>query len=126
MACAFALDEATKYRGTRLMDIVDVPFLHVHLRTARKHRAAAKRYINALHTALHDRASLGVHNADLWSAITRSADSLALSRWLNTETLTRVDIAPARETVQLLLSELADLIGLLHELAWPDEMSSDR
>ena len=125
MACAIALDDAAKRRGTDLVELVAAPLMHWQLRVARRHRGAAKRHLAALHIALHDRASLGVHNADLWSAITRSVDSLALSRWLNTEALTRVDIAPSRETVQLLLGELADLIGLLHELAWPDEMASD-
>ncbi len=63
-----------------------------------------------------------MHNADLWSAITRAVDALALSRWLNTRSLAPEDVAPARATVLLLQDELATLLGLLHELAWPDEV----
>jgi len=126
MQCSYALDEAGKLRGNDLLDVVTAPLVRWKLRLARQHRATAKRKIDALHMSLHDRASLGVHNADLWSAITRAVDSVALSRWLNTRELAPVDIGPARATVQILMSELADLIGLLHELAWPDEMATDQ
>jgi hypothetical protein len=122
MLCSFALDEAAARRGRDLIDMLTAPGLHWKLSRARKHRASARRRIAALHEALHDRASLGVHNADLWSAITRAVDALALSRWLGTRELAAQDIAPARTTVQILLSDIAELIGLLHELAWPDEM----
>jgi hypothetical protein len=131
MSCSFALDEAAATRGKDVLELrrtLTAPLRQWKLFVARKHRAAAKRRIDALHAALHDRASLGVHNADLWSAIMRAVDAVALSRWLNTPTLAPEDVAPARATVHLLLDELADLIGLLHELAWPDEEThaSDR
>ncbi|HEY5945225.1 MAG TPA: hypothetical protein VIV40_07035 [Kofleriaceae bacterium] len=125
MLCSFALDEAAALRRKDLFDLrrtLAAPVMRWKLSRARKHRIAAKRRIDSLHTALHDRASLGVHNADLWSAITRAVDALALSRWLNAKQLAPEDLAPARTTVQLLLTELVELIGLLHELAWPDEM----
>ena len=123
MSCSFALDEAGSPRKDllELRRTLTAPRRHWKLFVARKHRAAAKRRIDALHSALHDRASLGVHNADLWSAVTRAVDALALSRWLNARTLAAEDVAPSRATVHLLLKELDDLIGLLHELAWPDE-----
>jgi pyruvate/oxaloacetate carboxyltransferase len=88
---------------------------------ARRHRAAAKKQIDELHMALHDRASLGVQNADLWSAIMRGVDALALSRWLAADELTAADVRPARQTVQIILRDLTDLIGLLSELEWPGE-----
>ncbi len=125
MLCGIALDDAARLRGKDLLDLrrtLTAPVMAWKLRVARRHRAAAKRRIDALHAALHDRASLGVHNADLWSAITRAVDALALSRWLNTRSLAPEDVAPARATVQLLQDELATLLGLLHELAWPDEV----
>jgi hypothetical protein len=125
MLCSFALDEAAALRRKDLLDLrrtVTAPVLHWKLFRARKHRASAARRIDSLHAAMHDRASLGVHNADLWSAITRTIDALALSRWLSAKHLAPEDLAPARMTVQLLLTELVDLIGLLHELAWPDEI----
>jgi hypothetical protein len=127
LSCAFALDEAA---GTRRKDLLDLrrtlttPLLHWKLFRARKHRAAAKRRIDSLHDALHDRASLGVHNADLWSTITRAVDALALSRWLNATHLAPEDIAHGRTTVHILLAEIGTLIGMLHELAWPDEIPS--
>lgn len=126
MLCSFALEEAAAVRGTGkdrlgLRRTVTAPHMRWKLFRARRHRATAKHRIDALHMALHDHAALGVHNADLWSAITRAVDALALSRWLSTRTLAPEDIAPSRATVQILMSELADLIGLLHELAWPDE-----
>jgi len=127
MSCSFALDEAAAMRGKDLLDLrrtLTAPIQRWKLYLARRHRAAAKRRIDALHAALHERASLGVHNADLWSAITRAVDALALSRWLNTKQLAPEDLAPARTTVHILLTEIVDLIGLLHELAWPDEMPS--
>jgi hypothetical protein len=123
MSCSLALDGAAT-RGRDVLELrrtLTAPVRQWKLIVARKHRAAAKRRIDSLHAALHDRASLGVHNADLWSAIMRAVDALALSRWLNMKTLAPADVAPARATVHLLLGELADLIGLLHDLAWPDE-----
>src|SRR6185503_5871238 len=75
MQCSYALDEAGKLRGNDLLDVVTAPLVRWKLRLARQHRATAKRKIDALHMSLHDRASLGVHNADLWSAITRAVDS---------------------------------------------------
>jgi hypothetical protein len=125
MLCSFALDEAASLRRKDLLDLrrtLTAPFMRWKLSRARKHRASAARRIDSLHAAMHDRASLGVHNADLWSAITRAIDALALSRWLSARHLAPEDIAPARMTVQILLGEIADLIGLLHDLAWPDEM----
>jgi hypothetical protein len=125
MLCSFALDEAAATRRTSLFELrrtLTAPILRWKLFLARRYRSAAKRRIDLLHAALHDRASLGVHNADLWSAVTRTVDALALSRWLNTRTLAAPDIAPARATVHLLLEELGKLVGLLHELAWPDEV----
>lgn len=124
MSCSFALDAAAATRGKDVLELrrtLTAPLRHWKLLVARKHRTAAKRRIDALHAALHERASLGVHNADLWSAITRAVDALALSRWLNTRTLAPEDVATSRATVHLLLGELAELTGLLHELAWPDE-----
>ena len=123
MMCAFALEEAAGLRGKDMLDVLTAPLVRWKLRVARGHRAAAKRQIDRLHAALHERAALGVHNADLWSAVTRAADALALSRWMNTKQLAREDISPSAATVHILLGELADLIGLLHELAWPDEMN---
>jgi hypothetical protein len=128
MLCSFALDEAAGLLAGIKRDLFEVrrtlvkPALHWKLFLARRHRDAAKKRLDALHAALHDRAGLGVHNADLWSAITRAVDALALSRWLTAESLAREDLAPARTTVHILLTDLAELIGLLHELAWPDEM----
>ena len=125
MLCSFVLDEAAAMRGKDLLDLrrtLTAPLLRWRLFRARRHRANAKRRIDALHAALHDRASLAVHNADLWSAITRAVDALALSRWLNAKQLAPEDLAPARTTVHILLTEIVELIGLLHELAWPDEM----
>jgi len=121
--CGFALEDAARMRGKDLLDLVTAPVVRWKLRVARGHRAAAKRLVDRLHAALHDRAALGVHNADLWSAITRAVDALALSRWMNTRELAPVDIRTANATVHILLGELADLIGLLHELAWPAEMA---
>jgi hypothetical protein len=125
MLCSFALDEAAATRGKDVLDLrrtLTAPILRWKLLLARRHRTAAKRLVDRLHAALHDRASLGVHNADLWSAITRAVDAIALSRWLTTRSLAPEDVAPSRATVHILLGDLADLIGLLHELAWPDEM----
>jgi hypothetical protein len=128
MACSFALDEAGSPRKhwLELRRTLTAPRRQWKLYVARKHRTAAKRRIDALHAALHDRASLGVHNADLWSAVTRAVDALALSRWLNAESLAAEDVAPSRATVHLLLGELADLMALIHELAWPDEEVGSR
>ncbi len=130
MSCSHALAEAALPRGNDLLELrrtLTAPLRRYKLRVARRHRASAKRRIDALHMALHDRASLGVHNADLWSAITRAVDALALSRWLNTRTLAPEDVVPSRATVHILLGELADLLGLLDDLAWPDELpASDR
>jgi hypothetical protein len=52
----------------------------------------------------------------------RAVDALALSRWLNAKPMASQDIHPARATVHILLTDLGELLGLLHELAWPDEM----
>ncbi len=128
LLCSFALDDAAATRRRDLLDLrrtLTAPLLHWKLFLARRHRTAAKRRIDSLHDALHDRASLGVHNADLWSAITRAVDGIALSRWLNTKQLASEDIAHGRTTVHILLTDLAGLIGMLHELAWPDEMPSE-
>lgn len=125
LSCSFALDEAAATRRKDLLDLrrtLTAPVLYWKLFRARKHRASAKRRIDSLHEALHDRASLGVHNAELWSAVTRAVDALALSRWLNATHLASEDIAHGRATVHLLLAELGTLIGMLHELAWPDEI----
>ncbi len=125
MACSHALAEAEPPRGRDVLELrrtLTAPRRHYKLRVARKHRRSARRQIDALHAALHERASLGVQNADLWSAITRAVDALALSRWLHTRTLAPEDVVPSRATVLLLLGELADLIGLLDDLAWPDEL----
>lgn len=126
LLCSFALDEAATVRGAGkdrlgLRRTLTAPHVRWKLFRARRHRATAKRRIEALHLALHDRAGLGVHNADLWSAITRAVDALALSRWLSAKSLAPEDVAPSRTTVQILMTELSQLIGLLHELAWPDE-----
>jgi hypothetical protein len=124
--CSVAIEEAAT-PGKDLLDLrrtLTAPRRYWKLLVARRHRARARRHLARLHEGLHDMASLGVHNADLWSAITRSVDALALSRWLNADSLAPEDLAPAAETVHLLLRELTDLIALLHELAWPDEMPS--
>ena len=124
MLCSIALDEAARTRRPDLFELrrtLTLPALHWKLHVARKHRLAARRRIDELHLALHDQAALGVHNADLWSAITRAVDALALSRWLNTRALAAEDLAPARETVQLLLGGITELLALLDELAWPGE-----
>ncbi len=125
MLCGLALAEAGRLRGSDLLGLrttLTAPLVRWRLRLARKHRSAAKHRIDALHAALHDRGSLGMQNADLWSAIIRAVDALALSRWLNTRSLGPEDLVPSRATVQLLQDELATLLGLVHELAWPDEV----
>ena len=128
MSCSHAL-EAAGTRGKDLLELrrtLTAPLRRWKLAVARKHRTAAKRRIDALHSALHDRASLGVHNADLWSAITRAVDGISLSRWLNAKRLASEDIAHGRTTVQILMTDLAGLIGMLHELAWPAEIPDER
>lgn len=123
MLCSLALDDAsTPARDPfEIRRTVTAPLRYVRLKQARRHRAQAKRHIDRLHGALHERASLGVRNGDLWSAITRGVDAIALSRWLNTSALTAADVPPARATVHILLGELADLLGQLAELEWPGE-----
>jgi hypothetical protein len=125
MSCTHALAAAAPPQGRDVLELrrtLTAPLRRYKLRVAGKHRRAARRSIDALHAALHDRASLGVQNADLWSAITRAVDALALSRWLHTRTLGPEAVMPSRATVHILLGELADLIGLLDDLAWPDEL----
>jgi hypothetical protein len=121
--CSLALD-GIEVNGRDVLELrrtLGAPVRYYRLQIARRHRAAAKRHIDHLHGALHEHASLGVRNGDLWSGITRAVDSLSLSRWLNTTTLTAADVAPARTTVHILLTELTTLLGQLHELAWPNE-----
>jgi alanyl-tRNA synthetase len=76
---------------------------------ARRHRARAVKAIDELHMALHDRASLGVQNADLWSAIMRGVDALALSRWLRADTIAASEVRPARQTLQILITDLGEV-----------------
>lgn len=113
LQCSEALDEAARRRGRDLLDVLTAPALHLKLARARKLRAAARRDLDLLHDALHDRTSLSSHGADAWAAIIRAVDALALSRWLNTASLGAADIAPARETVQILLRELSRLLALI-------------
>ena len=127
MLCGVALEDAHSELPSKMLalpPVVTSPVRAWRLFRARRHRAAAKKHINELHMALHDRASLGVHNADLWSAIMRGVDALALSRWLAADELSAADVRPARQTVQIILRDLADLIGLLNELEWPGEQPS--
>lgn len=127
MLCGVALDGAHVALPAKLLavpPVVTAPIRAWRLFRARRHKAAAKAHIDRLHMALHDRASLGVHNADLWSAIMRGVDALSLSRWLASDSLTVVDVRPARQTVQIMLTDLSELIGLLHELEWPSEAPS--
>jgi hypothetical protein len=127
MLCGVALEDAQTSLPSKLLalpPVVTAPMRAWRLFRARRHRAAAKDHIDRLHIALHDRASLGVHNADLWSAIMRGVDALALSRWLAADELTAADVRPARQTVQIILRDLSELIGLLSELEWPGEASA--
>jgi hypothetical protein len=127
MLCGVALDGAHVALPAKLLavpPVVTAPIRAWRLFRARRHKAAAKAHIERLHMALHDRASLGVQNADLWSAIMRGVDALSLSRWLASDSLTVVDVRPARQTVQIMLTDLSELIGLLHELEWPSEAPS--
>ena len=127
MLCGVALEDAHTALPSKLLalpPVVTAPLRAWRLFRARRHRAAAKAHIDRLHMALHDRASLGVHNADLWSAIMRAVDALSLSRWLAADALTVADVPPARQTVQLMLRDLSDLLGLLRELQWPGEAAS--
>ena len=124
MLCGVALEDAHVTVPSKLLALpaaMTAPLRAYKLFRARRHRAAAKREIDRLHMALHDRASLGVHNADLWSAIMRGVDALALSRWLATDELPASDVRPARQTVQIILRDLTELVALLDELEWPDE-----
>jgi hypothetical protein len=127
MLCGVALEDAHTSLPSKLLalpPVVTAPLRAFRLFRARRHRAAAKKHLDELHMALHDRASLGVHNADLWSAIMRGVDALALSRWLAADELTAADVRPARQTVQIILRDLSELIGLLNELEWPGESVS--
>jgi hypothetical protein len=124
MLCGVALDFAHSSLPTKLLALppaVTAPLRAWRLFWARRHRANAKAFIDRLHMTLHDRASMGVHNADLWSAIMRGVDALSLSRWLRADTLTVADVLPARQTVELMLRDLAELLALLRELEWPSE-----
>jgi hypothetical protein len=127
MLCGVALEDAHTSLPSKLLalpPVVTAPVRAWRLFRARRHRAAAKEHIDRLHMALHDRASLGVHNADLWSAIMRGVDALSLSRWLAADVLTAADVRPARQTVQIILRDLSELIALLGELEWPGEAAA--
>lgn len=131
MQCQLALGDASEPRGKIFLDrLVDrimplpSPLRAWKLYRARKHRAAARKLIARLHTKLHDSASLGRHNADLWLTIMRGVDALSTSRWLNTDSLAKADVAPARATVHIILGDLTEVLGHLHELQWPGESPS--
>ena len=128
MLCQLALDDAHAARPTSLLDKI-VPALKPirawKLHRARRHRAAARDLIERLHATLHDRASLGRHNADLWVAIMRGVDALLMSRWLNAHALAAPAVAPARAPGHIMLGDLAELLGHLHELQWPGEAPSE-
>jgi hypothetical protein len=124
MLCALALDDALPPRGADVLEVrhtLSLPWRYWKLSRARKHRAAAKRLLDQLHARLHDRASLGVANAELWTAIMRGVDALALSRWLGQPALAPEDVRPARATVHIMLGDISELLGQLHELEWPSE-----
>jgi hypothetical protein len=126
MLCGVALEDAHSALPSKLLalpPVVTAPLRAWKLFLARRHRSAAKKQINELHMAMHDRASMGVLNADLWSAIMRSVDALSLSRWLAANALTAADVRPARQTVHLILRDLGEVIDLLTELEWPGERS---
>ncbi|HUS32185.1 MAG TPA: hypothetical protein VMZ53_26980 [Kofleriaceae bacterium] len=127
MLCGVALEDAHTSLPSKLLalpPVVTAPMRAWRLFRARRHRAAAKKHLDELHIALHERASLGVLNADLWSAIMRGVDALALSRWLATDELTAADVRPSRQTVQIILRDLSELIELLSELEGPGERAS--
>ncbi|NVB83448.1 MAG: hypothetical protein HOV81_34060 [Kofleriaceae bacterium] len=131
MQCQFALDDAAAPRERIFLDRLIDRFVRLpspirlwKLHRARKHRAAARELIARLHTKLHDTASLGRHNADLWMTIMRGVDALSTSRWLNTDALGKADVAPARATVHIILGDLSEVVGHLHELQWPGEAPS--
>jgi hypothetical protein len=118
--CGLALAGAGSDLPTKLLALpptVTAPLRAWRLMRARRHRARAAKKIDELHMALHDRA--GVTNADLWSAILRGVDALALSRWLRADTLTAADVRPARQTLQILITDLGEVIALLRELDPP-------
>jgi hypothetical protein len=120
--CGLALDGAQADLPTKLLALpptVTAPRRAWKLFWARRHRARAVKAIDELHMALHDRASLGVQNADLWSAIMRSVDALALSRWLRADTIAASDVRPARQTLQILITDLGEVIALIGELEAP-------
>jgi hypothetical protein len=120
--CGLALDGAQADLPTKLLALpptVTAPRRAWKLFWARRHRARAGKAIDELHMALHDRASLGVQNADLWSAIMRSVDALALSRWLRADTIAASDVRPARQTLQILITDLGEVIALIRELEVP-------
>lgn len=124
--CAIALQDAHARLPSKLLalpPIVTEPMRAWKRLQARRHRAAAKRHIDELHMALHDHASMGVRNADLWSAIMRGVDALSLSRWLATDTLGAPDVLPSAASVDLIKRDLNEVIDLLNELEWPGERS---
>ena len=120
--CGLALDGAAAELPTKLLALpptVTAPLRAWKLFWSRRHRARAIKAIDELHMALHDRASLGVQNADLWSAILRGVDALALSRWLRADTIAASDVRPARQTLQILNTDLGEVIALIAELERP-------
>jgi hypothetical protein len=120
--CGLALDGAQANLPTKLLALpptVTAPLRAWKLFWARRHRARAVKAIDELHMALHDRASLGVQNADLWSAIMRGVDALALSRWLRADTIAASEVRPARQTLQILITDLGEVIALIRELEGP-------
>lgn len=120
--CGLALDGAQAELPTKLLALpptVTAPLRAWKLFWARRHRQRAVKAIDELHMALHDRASLGVTNADLWSAIMRGVDALALSRWLRQDTIAASDVRPALQTLQILITDLGEVIALIRELERP-------
>ena len=118
--CGLALAGAHSGLPTKLLALpptLTAPLRTYRLMRARRHRANAAKKIDELHMALHD--LVGVTNADLWSAILRGVDALALSRWLRADTLTAADVRPARQTLQILITDIGEVIALLRELEAP-------
>lgn len=131
MQCQLALEDASRREHEIFLDRLMNRFISLprplrawKLHRARKHRAAARALIARLHAELHDSASLGRRNADLWLTIMRGVDALSTSRWLNARSLAKADIAPARTTVHIILGDLSEVLGHLHELQWPGEAPS--
>jgi len=122
--CGLALDGAQADLPTKLLALpptVTAPLRAWKLFWARRHRARAVKAIDELHMALHDRAGAAgrVQNADLWSAIMRGVDALALSRWLRADTIAASEVRPARQTLQILITDLGEVIALIRELEAP-------